>query len=62
HYQECFDHADARIALEEITVIMATVTGMIVAYLWLRMPREWRGPSLRPIVSFGHKEWWDGTS
>ena len=52
----------AGVGMIKALLIMATVTGMIVAYLWLRMPREWRGPSLRPIVSFGHKEWWDGTS
>ena len=51
----------AGVGMIKALFILATGTGLIAAYLWVRMPRSWSGPSLRTTVSFGHNEWWDRT-
>jgi len=51
----------AGVGMIQALLILATITGVIVAYLWWRMPSSWRGPSLLPIFSFGHTEWWEKT-
>lgn len=51
----------AGVGMIQALLILATATGLIVAYLWLRMPSSWSGPNIRPIISFGHTEWWDET-
>ncbi|MEM8636887.1 MAG: DUF3592 domain-containing protein [Pseudomonadota bacterium] len=40
---------------------LCAVISLVVFYLGYRMPNDWGGPKYRPVVSFGHTEWWDKT-
>ncbi|MEM9123737.1 MAG: DUF3592 domain-containing protein [Pseudomonadota bacterium] len=51
----------AGVGMIKALLLLAGGTGLVTLYLALRMPQGWRGPRLRPVVSFGHTEHWESS-